>query len=199
MKPLILASASPRRQELMAFLGYPFEVAPSNFDESRHPTDMDPATYVQTSALSKARVVAPRYDEALVIGADTIVVIDGQILNKPTDEAGAARMLRKLSGRIHQVYTGIAVLEVEGRRILREEVEHEKTDVRFAPFSEEIVQAYLATGESSDKAGAYAIQGRGAVLIEGIAGDYFNVVGLPVFRLSRMLERFGLPLFGSQT
>ncbi|MCC6443534.1 MAG: septum formation inhibitor Maf [Armatimonadetes bacterium] len=196
MKPLILASASPRRQELMAFIGYPFEVVPSDFDESQHPTDLDPDHYVETSALNKARDVAARYDRALVIGADTIVVIDGTILNKPEGARDAAAMLSRLSGRTHQVYTGLALLEVEEGRIVHEETGHEKTDVRFAPFSEETVRAYLATGESGDKAGAYAIQGRGAVLIEGIQGDYFNVVGLPVFRLSRMLERFGLPLFG---
>ena len=183
----ILASASPRRKELLALIFDSFRVIPSDFDESLVPTDLDPARHVVYSAEMKARDIAGRYPESLVIGADTVVVVDDRILGKPRDPADAARMLHALSRRTHQVYTGIAVARDGALRS-----NFECTDVIFRELSDEIIARYIATGEPMDKAGAYAIQGRGSVLIESVKGCYFNVVGLPVYRLSRVLQEFGI-------
>jgi len=184
---VILASASPRRRELLSLVFDEFRVIPSGFDEDGVPDDLAPADHVQHSALMKARDVAARHPDSLVIGADTIVVTGNRILGKPRDEADAAQMLKALSGRTHQVHSGIAVI--------KDGVEHtavECTDVTFRPLSDKMISRYISTGEPMDKAGAYAIQGRGSVLIESINGCYFNVVGLPIYRLSRLLEEFGV-------
>jgi septum formation protein len=133
----------------------------------------------------KAQGVASKYPNALILGADTIVVVDSEILGKPTDAEDARRMLRVLSGRAHQVYTGIAVTSAG-----IEKTACERTDVNFAKLSEKIISRYIETGEPMDKAGAYAIQGKGAPLIKSISGCYFNVVGLPIHRLSVLLEDF---------
>ena len=186
MNEVILASASPRRRELLGLIFSEFRVIPSDFDESNVPGDLAPAEHVVYSASVKARELAGKYPESLVIGADTVVVVDDAILGKPTDAEDAARMLRMLGGRVHQVYTGIAVA--------RNGVElsaFECTNVRFRPLTDELICRYIATGEPMDKAGAYAIQGRGSVLIESIEGCYFNVVGLPIHRLSVILQEFG--------
>ncbi|MCX8052270.1 MAG: Maf family protein [Armatimonadetes bacterium] len=184
---VILASASPRRHELLRLIFPSFEVIPSNFDENLVPKELEPAKHVVYSAEMKAREVASSNPDSLVIGADTIVVINGEIMGKPLDEQDAARMLRSLSGRTHQVYTGIAAA---ANNTIHSDLEC--TDVTFREVPDELISRYIATGEPMDKAGAYAIQGKGSVLITGIKGCYFNVVGLPVFKLSQLLEKFGI-------
>jgi septum formation protein len=185
---IVLASASPRREELLALICPTFEIIPSEFDESTMPEDLSPAQHVLVSAREKARDVAARAKNAIIIGADTIVVVDDTILGKPADEENACKMLKTLSGRTHQVYTGICVIGSDGREMQ----DYESTDVNFRELSDDIIHRYVATGEPLDKAGAYAIQGRGSVLITGICGDYFNVVGLPVYKLGLLLEKLGV-------
>jgi septum formation protein len=186
-RDIILASASPRRRELLALLVREFRIAPSEFDESLVPPELAPADHVRYSAGMKAQEVAAAFPDSLVIAADTIVVVDNQILGKPTDTADAARMLRLLGGRTHRVYTGVAVLEAGTQR-----ADVECTQVTFRPLSDEIISRYIASGEPMDKAGAYAIQGKGAVLIESVSGCYPNVVGLPLYKLSLLLSEFGV-------
>lgn len=186
-RDVILASASPRRRELLALVFGQFRVIPSEFDESLVPSELAPPEHVLYSAVMKARDVAARFSESIVIGADTIVVIDESILGKPRDTADAARMLRLLSGRTHSVYTGVAVM--------RDGVEHaavECTEVAFRQLTDEMISRYVASEEPIDKAGAYAIQGKGAVLVKSISGCYPNVVGLPLYRLSVLLSEFGI-------
>jgi len=183
--PLILASRSPRRRKLLAQLGLDFEVHPSDLDENATNHRL-PEQLVEQLALEKARTVAARFPEALTLGADTIVVLDGDVLNKPADEAEARAMLRRLSGRTHTVYTGVALVHPASQR---EVVDYEATQVTFAPLTDAEIDAYVATGSPLDKAGAYGIQDDyGAVFIRRIEGDYYNVVGLPLHRLYRMLR-----------
>ena len=182
MKPIILASGSPRRREILTTLGVPFRVVVSDADEVLA-AGIAPAEAVETLAARKAEAVASRCaPDETVLAADTVVAVDGDILGKPVDEADAAAMLRRLSGRAHTVYTGVAI-----RRGGELRLAHEATQVRFARLTEADIAAYIATGEPMDKAGAYAIQGRAARFIEGIEGDYFNVVGLPAHRVWVML------------
>jgi len=183
--PLILASTSPRRRELLAHLGLPFEVVASRFDESLlSPVGLPPADYVTRLAQGKAAEVAARLaaPEAVIIGADTTVVLDGDVLNKPTDPADAARMLRRLSGRTHEVYTGLCIIHGEHVQIA-----HAVTTVTFDALSDDTIAAYVATGEPLDKAGAYGIQGQGLGFIPRIDGDYYTVVGLPLTLLRGLL------------
>lgn len=194
---LILASASPRRQELLALIGLPFRVIPSAFDESTL-APWPPDRHVLDSATAKAGDVAERIDDGVVIGADTIVVVDDQVLGKPKDEKDARRMLWMLSGRAHHVYTGVCVIRRERGETVREARDYVRTEVLFCDLSDSVIDAYIATGEPLDKAGAYGIQERASVLIEGIVGDYFNVVGLPVHRLSRLLVEVGVPVLGCE-
>ncbi len=192
---LILASASPRRQELLRLIGLPFRVIPSGFDEST--LDLwPPDRHVLDSAESKAADIARQIEDGVIIGADTIVVVDQSVLGKPADPDDARRMLRMLSGRSHYVYTGVCVARREAGATARLVRDFARTEVRFCDLSDEVIAAYVATGEPLDKAGAYGIQDRAAVLIEGIVGDYFNVVGLPVHRLSRLLAEVGVPVLG---
>ncbi len=184
--PIILASSSPRRKTLLEQLGLPFTVCVSDIEEDLHQA-FPPGKLAETLALQKAQTVAASLDaEALVIGADTIVVDDSGILGKPDDEADAFRMLSCLSGQTHRVITGVAVLSTGSPE--RSLVRHETTQVTFAPLSAHDIQWYIHTGEPLDKAGAYAIQGKGMAFVERIQGCYNNVVGLPVFCLLRMLE-----------
>lgn len=185
---VILASASPRREELLGLIFKEFWVMPSDFDESKVPQDMPPNELVMYSSLMKARDVADKNPKSLVIGADTVVVVDNTVLGKPRDRADAARMLKLLSGKTHQVYTGISAI-FSGE----EHSAFECTDVTFSNLEDEVISRYVSSGEPMDKAGAYAIQGRGAVLIESICGCYFNVVGLPIHRLSTILNKLGIP------
>ncbi len=186
---LVLASTSPRRRELLGLLGLPFEVVASRYDEEQvDPSGMAPPEYVTQLAQGKAEEVAGRVgSDALVIGADTTVVLDGQFLNKPQNEDDARRMLRALSGRTHEVYTGLCLIHGGTVR-----TDFARTEVVFAVLSDAVIEAYVATGEPLDKAGAYGIQGKALSFIPEIHGDYFNVVGLPLFLLCRMLGEFGV-------
>ena len=187
---IILASQSPRRRELLEQVGLTgFTVRPARGEERAEP-DLSPEELVEELSRQKAREVAASADpDDLVIAADTVVAIDGQILGKPRDPADARRMLTLLSGRTNMVCTGVTVC-----RAGRFETGHEVTAVRFRPLSQEEISAYVSSGEPMDKAGAYGIQGLGALLVEGIEGDYGNVVGLPLCRLGEMLSRFGVDL-----
>lgn len=189
---LILASTSPRRRELLALLGLPFEVVASAYDEAAlSPLDLSPQEYVMTLAQGKAAEVAARCGEGkLILGADTTVVLDGAFLNKPADDADAARMLRALSGRTHQVYTGLCL--IHGPNV---QTDYAVTDVTFDTLTESVLTAYIATGEPRDKAGAYGIQGKALSFIPGVQGDYFNVVGLPLFLLCQLLPQFGVEIW----
>ena len=171
----MLASSSPRRTEILERAGWPHEVFVAGVDESVHPHE-DPATYVQRLARSKAEAVAQRLEEGLVLGADTTVVIENQILGQPRDEADAKRMLNLLSGKWHEVLTGVALVRVSGES----RVAYEQTRVRFAEMSETEIDWYIASGEPFGKAGAYGIQNKAALFIEEIQGDYFNIMGLPI-------------------
>jgi septum formation protein len=182
---LILASASPRRRELLAQAGFSFEVVPADVAEVRKPGE-DPIRFVTRLAREKAEAVAASRSitpDTIVLGADTIVVVDEEVLGKPQDAADAARMLRLLSGQTHQVITGVCL--AKGRERQRAA---EVTFVRFATLSDEEIDAYVATGEPLDKAGAYAIQGRAGRWVPRIHGCYFNVVGLPLALVSSMIE-----------
>ncbi len=179
---LILASASPRRAELLRNAAIPFVVAPAHVREEPQPNET-PLTYSQRLARDKALAIFASHPEDVVLGADTVVVVDGQLLEKPADADDAARMLRLLSGRTHQVITGIC-LAASGF----ERVEAEMTQVSFSPLSEAEIAAYVSTGEPMDKAGAYAIQGIASRWAQRIEGCYFNVVGLPVPRVYRLLR-----------
>ena len=184
---VILASASPRRKELLSLIFRSFHVIPSEFDEDVLSHIADPVEAVVKSSIGKAEDIAAKYPESMIIAADTVVVVDQEILGKPKDTEDAVRMLRLLNNRTHQVYTGIAVAK-DG--VLRSG--YECTDVTFRKLDEDIIARYIASGEPMDKAGAYAIQGIGAVLIRSINGCYSNVVGLPLYKLSTMLEEFGV-------
>ena len=182
----ILASASPRRRELMPMLGITeFEIVPAVLPEPEA-AGLSPEKAVERIARGKAEEVAGKYPEDVVIAADTLVYSDGAALGKPKDAADAARMLRALSGRSHEVWSGAAVA-VRGRLLTAAEC----TRVEFRPLSEEEIAAYIATGEPMDKAGAYGIQGRASVMIRGICGDYYNVVGFPLCRIHEMLRELG--------
>jgi len=188
MMKLILASSSPRRAEVLADAGFTFEVVAARVDESRR-TGEQAEAYVRRLAEAKARAVAGGVSPpAIVIAADTVVVMDGEVLGKPVSAEDAGRMLRRLSGRTHQVLTGLAVLKIPGGAA---RVEIETTRVTFAPLTEAEIEAYVASGEPLDKAGAYAIQGRGGRLVARVEGCYFNVVGLPLARLYRILREMG--------
>lgn len=179
---LILASQSPRRRELLERAGFRFLVRPAEVDESWREGE-DPEAHVRRLAREKARAVAASQQE-IVLGADTVVVLDGEILGKPADAADARRMLELLSGREHCVFTGVCL-----KRGDLELVEAERTLVRFARLEDEEIRAYVDSGEPMDKAGAYAIQGLASKFVERIEGCYFNVVGLPVARVYRMIKR----------
>ena len=193
---MILASQSPRRIELMREAGYNIRVIPADIDET--PFDGEaPLTLVERLARAKAAAVAAVDAEPneLTVAADTIVTFDGQILGKPANEDDARTMLRELSGRTHQVATGVCIVKA-GDAAAPHAAESlsfvDVTDVTFYELTEEQIEHYVASGEPMDKAGAYGIQGYGCLLVEGISGDYFNVVGLPVCRLGKILARFGV-------
>lgn len=189
---VVLASQSPRRRELLGLIGIAHEVRPANIDESQLPGEL-PRAHAERLAREKAAAIAR--EGTVTIGSDTIVVVDGDILGKPRDEDDAGRMLRRLSGRAHVVMTGIAV-DWNGRL----ESAVEEVGVTFRRLDEHDIAAYIATREPMDKAGAYGIQGYGATIVERVDGDYFAVMGLPLNRTVRLLERLGLRYeFGSLT
>lgn len=181
---IILASASPRRQELLKYIVPEFEVKPADIDETL-PEDVPAEMAAEYLAVQKARHTAEQYPECVVIGSDTVVIVDGVILGKPQDEADAERMLKMLSGKTHKVVTGVCIAHGE-----RTDSFSCETRVTFYPLTDEEIRDYTATGEPMDKAGAYGIQGYGSVLVRGIEGDFFNVMGLPVAALKRRLDGF---------
>lgn len=190
-----MASASPRRRALLQQIGAKFQVMCSDVQEKRDPA-LTPEQLVQQLALQKAQAVAALCEEGLVLGADTIVVNDSAVLGKPADAAEAAEMLRGLSGKWHQVMTAVALVDASAARAPWVAVE--KTGVKFRNLKEAEIAAYIATGESMDKAGAYGIQGYGALFVEQIQGCYFNVVGLPLQKVAIGLRNWGIDLYGYQ-
>lgn len=192
MKNIILASGSPRRRELLENYGIRFSTISVDIDESLLPNE-SPHDAVRRLAQSKADAAIQKLNgDVIVIAADTIVVLDGQIMGKPLDESDACHKLSLLSGRWHYVTTAVCV--TDGRDIF--ELEDETTRVHFKELSEEEIRAYVASGEPADKAGAYGIQGRGGLLVDRIEGCYFNVVGLPMNRLYLILKKYGIDMLG---
>ena len=191
MAKIVLASGSPRRQELLARIGITdFDIRVPEAEES-YPAGLTPQQIVEYISREKADAAAKLCTpDEIVITADTMVFLDDQRLGKPADEADALRMLTALQGRHHTVCTGVTVCQGD-----RMETESEATEVTFRPASEAELLGYIRTGEPMDKAGAYGVQGKGALLVEKLNGDFFNVMGLPVLRLSRMLGRFGVSFF----
>jgi len=183
---IILASQSPRRRELLSLIGIPHDVLPADLDETILPGEV-PAAHAERLARSKAEAIAAREGGAVVIGADTIVVLDGDILGKPNDELEAAATLRRLAGRTHTVHTAVAVAR-NGHTVSGVE----SVEVTFRPLTDVQIETYIATGEPMDKAGAYGIQGYGAVIVERVHGDYFAVMGLALGRLVGLLEQVGV-------
>jgi septum formation protein len=188
MQTLILASSSPRRKELLQNLNLTFKISSSEVDESFDP-GLSPSEVVMELAQRKAQTVFQAHSDAYVIGSDTIVVINGQILGKPENEAEAVRMLKMLSGNQHDVYTGVSILSPHGTARF-----YEKTEVLFWELTDDEIISYVQSGEPLDKAGAYGIQDLGSMLVKKISGDYFAVVGLPVSRTIRELKKLGYQL-----
>lgn len=189
MPEIVLASQSPRRRELLSLAFSDFIIMPSNADETL-PDGLSPEESVVEIAKRKVLDIRQRVScDSLVIGADTIVVKDGAILGKPVDKEDAFNMLSSLSGNTHTVYTGVVL--AKGDKL---SCSYEATDVTFRTLSDDEINAYIATGEPMDKAGAYGIQQLGAFLVEKICGDYFNVVGLPMCKLGKMLSEFGIKI-----
>ena len=182
---LVLASQSPRRRELLTLMGLEFDVIVSDVDETI-PENAGPDTLVEHLALIKAQAVQAQYPDACIVGADTIVYIDDEIIGKPRDDAEAAQILGRLQGRTHTVYTGVAVLTPNGI-----DVKHDATRVTFAPMTAEEIAWYVASGEPRDKAGAYGIQGPGGMFVERVEGNYFTVIGMSLPLLYRMLRSAG--------
>jgi septum formation protein len=182
---LLLASASPRRAGLLTAAGFCFDAVPADVDEQVLPGE-DPEAHVLRLARAKARAVRSAAPDSVILGADTVVLVDGEILGKPADDAQAASMLRRLSGRSHEVLTGVVV-----RRSSHERSGVERTSVRFLPLSDREIAWYISTGEARDKAGAYGAQGLASRFVERIDGSYTNVVGLPVPLVCRLLTSLG--------
>jgi septum formation protein len=189
LKQLILASQSPRRADILKQVGLQFIVQASEIDEAQFDSSWTPIDMVMNLAFRKAQKVAQSFTKGVIIGADTIVVIEGEILGKPSSPAEAMKMLSCLSGKEHSVFTGVALLEVPSGR---QAISFAETKVQFRCLEPAEIANYVATGEPLDKAGAYGIQGKGAILVEKINGCYFNVVGLPVAKLVTMLKKFGV-------
>lgn len=187
---IILASSSPRRKEIMELAGLEFEIDTSDTDETIDRI-LSPSEYVEELSLRKAKAVANRHDNDIVIGADTIVSYQDQILGKPKDPDDAYAMLTMLSGKTHSVYTGVTIIFPVNGGSRHIETFHVKTDVTMYENDEKLLRAYADCGEPLDKAGAYAIQGKGAVLVKKIDGDYYNVMGLPIAELCRRLRITG--------
>jgi septum formation protein len=195
MTKIILASASDRRKDILSQVGISYEVMPSSIDEDAIQADT-PAALVEALSAAKAENIAERLTKNFVIiGADTVVVKDNSILGKPSDEAEAAKMLQMLQGNRHEVYTGVTLISVspEGKGLI--DTFHVRTIVDMIPMTAAQIDAYIKTGEPMDKAGAYGIQGRGAAYIQDIAGDYYNVVGLPISTVLARLANMGIDLY----
>lgn len=180
-KRLILASQSPRRRELLTLLEMPFSVVSPDGDETLNDS-LDPRGKIEELALRKAQSVFKDHNDSIVVGADTVVVVDGEIVGKPIDEDDAVRMLKVLSGREHQVITGVAILSDS-----HQEVFSITTEVKFFNLDDNIIESYVASKEPLDKAGSYGIQGRGSLFVESIVGDYYTVMGLPISQVHQKL------------
>lgn len=191
-RKLVLASGSPRRKELLESLGHPFLVCPAVKEEVILP-HLSPEEMVTSLAEQKAAEVAEKHPDALVIGGDTLVLLDGTLLGKPKTKEEAEHMIQSLQGRSHQVLTGVS-LQSKENTVTFVETSH----VTFRGLTPKQVKGYVAKGESLDKAGGYGIQGAGAFLVESIAGDYYNVMGLPLCALGKQLEAFGWSVFGGE-
>ena len=198
---IILASGSPRRREILESLGFDFEVMTTNAEENVNTEGMSPEQTVMELASEKGKTVAKMLnpddeDNIVVIAADTVVARNDKILGKPENRADAKKMLKSLSGKKHSVYTGLSIWEIRPDRTSKGCTNSVKTDVYFKQLSDEMIESYLDTGEYADKAGAYGIQGKGAVLVDRIKGDYYNVVGFPVNNFYELIaEEFGLDVF----
>lgn len=195
MPKLILASASPRRKDLLKQIGLEFEAYPADIDENSLGY-MDAGKYAEEMSRRKALMVAKDFygatdEEHLILGADTTVEIDGTILGKPEDYDDAVRMLESIQGKWHRVITGITLVNAKNREVL---TDSEITRVKIRSMTPEMIQAYLRTGESLDKAGAYGAQGYGSLIVERVEGCFFNVIGLPIYKLSRLLEQQGFKM-----
>ena len=188
MKRIILASASPRRRELLEKIGLKFEVEPSNYAEDMR-SRLSPDELAKSISLEKAKVVASKHKNAIVIAADTFIVFRGKIMGKPGTEAEARKMLMMLRGKSHSVITGFTILDTDRNKVLTKSVE---TIIHIKNLTPEEIDAYVKSKEPLDKAGAYAIQGLGSVIVERIEGDYFNVMGLPLSALAEGLKEFGV-------
>lgn len=186
MADFILASASPRRRELLSLSGFSFDVIPSQADENIS-ENLSPEQTVKALARLKAESVFSEHRDKVVFGCDTVVYLDGEILGKPKDNEEAYAMLKKLSGKTHTVSTGVCIMSKD-----KEILFSDTTKVTFYTLSDETIKSYIATNECCDKAGAYGIQGYGSVLVKEIQGDYFSVMGLPVARSARALSEFGI-------
>lgn len=191
MKQIILASASPRRKQLLAQIGITYTVAPSSIEEKMN-ARLQPKKQAEHLSLQKAKVVAKKYKNAFILAADTLVVQGNDIIGKPSSLQDAKRILRKLSGRLHKVITGFTIIDTETHKII---TKSEETTVFMKKLTDKEIAAYVATGEPLGKAGAYAAQERGALFIEKIEGDFFNIVGLPLFALAKALKKFGVTIF----
>jgi len=192
MKKLILASASPRRIDILNEIGIEFLAVTSSFNELDHKEIQNPSEFVQKNAEGKARDVAGRFDNAVVIGADTVVTYGKNLIGKPSTYEEAFECLKMLNGKTHNVLTGISIVDTAENMV---KTGYEKTPVTFRHLTDHEISLYLSRINPLDKAGAYAIQGAGAVLVRGIKGCYYNVVGLPVSRLEEMLSDIGVSLF----
>ena len=192
MKRIILASASPRRKELLEKLGLRFEVEPSNYEEYT-PSGLEPHELARRISREKAKAVASKHEDAIVIAADTFIVFGKRILGKPHTAIEAREMLKTLSGQSHSVVTGFSIIDAGTNRTLSQSVE---TKVYIKKLTQVEIDVYVKSKEPLDKAGAYAIQGLGAVFVEKIEGDYFNVIGLPLSALTEALKEFGIKVLG---
>ena len=188
MKRIILASSSPRRKELLEKIGLKFEVEPSNYKEDINSWS-EPHELAREVSLKKAEAVASKHKNAIVIAADTFIVFRGKIMGKPDTEAEARKMLMTLRGKSHSVITGFTILDTDRNKVLTKSVE---TIIHIKNLTPEEIDAYVKSKEPLDKAGAYAIQGLGSVIVERIEGDYFNVMGLPLSALAEGLKEFGV-------
>lgn len=191
MAKLVLASSSPRRQELLKMLGLNFTVIPSSIEEE-HFAALPPEEMVKELSKAKAEEVGVQVENALVIGSDTIVTLEGKILGKPANPGEAMRMLKNLRNKEHTVITGLAIYDTNSGRTL---VDFDQTQVFMGSISDSDIENYVKTGEPLDKAGAYGIQGIGGAFIESIRGSYYTVVGLPIHKLRNMLKEFGVSIF----
>lgn len=191
MKQIILASTPPRRRQLLEQIGLTVKVVPSNFDEKLNPR-LKPRSQVELLAQGKAEAIAKDYPDAIVIAADTVIILNDEIIGKPASVDAAKQVLRRYSGKCHSVFTGFCIIDTINKKSVTKSIE---TLVCFKKLTQKEIDGYAASGEVLDKAGGYGIQGKGAALIERIEGDYFNVVGLPLSVLVEELKRFGVTIW----